>query len=297
MSKYGWLSLWRHLADQTADCIARQPGVGVKRDDIANPSRYLRRRSAELHETGVRRPAEQPVQFVQFAALAFPANPSRFAGVPHPPAVEQYKAVAARSWAIALIEPSNTSQRCLQQCLIAIDTLCRSIEPVGEQSEMQLSFRARKMVHLQTPDLILDFFGRRKHCRHRDNRPQMCGHAIAQFQGRQCCRAEPARQETVHQRHSRVDGGHHTKQAEQAEPCRAETLGVQHDDRYGEQSRSDHSASANVAANAEPPAQPAGPGTRPRSEADCSLEGAASTGEKVISRIAAAILLDIQRRA
>ncbi|HEY2619454.1 MAG TPA: hypothetical protein VGI78_19090 [Acetobacteraceae bacterium] len=211
--------------------------------------------------------------------------------------MKQHKAVTARSRAVALIEPGNTGYSRFQQCLIAIDTLCRRIEPVGEQSEMQLSFRARKMMDLETLDLLFNRFGRRKHCRHCDDRTQMCGHTIAEFQSRQFCRAEPTRHKTVHQRHSRVDGGHHTKDAEQAEPCQVETLGVQHDDRYGEQGRGDCNAGANVTADAKPPAQSSWPGTWRRSEADRSLECAASAGEKVITWIAAAVLLDAQRRA
>ncbi len=90
-------------------------------------------------KAGVGRAAQQPVQFMQLAALAFPADPARFAGVPDPLAVQQQEAVAAGRRAIAPIEPGNAGRCRFQQRLIAIDMLGRGIEPVGEQREMQLA--------------------------------------------------------------------------------------------------------------------------------------------------------------
>ena len=104
----------------------------------------------------------------------------------------------------------------LQQRLIAVDMLGRSIQPVGEQSEMQIALRARQVVDLQTLDLLLDRRGRRQQRRHGDERAQMRGHATAKFQSRQQRRAEAPRHAAVHQRHRRVDGGDRAQDAEQA---------------------------------------------------------------------------------
>ena len=205
----------RHLADQPADRVARQPRVGVERDDIADAGGHLWRLPAEAQETGVGRAAQQPVQFVQLAALAFPADPPRFACVPDPPAVEQQEAVAARRRAIAPVEPGDACYRRFQQRRVAVDMLGRGIEPVGEQSEMQIALRAREVVDLQTLDLLVDRRHRRQQRRHRDEGTQMRGHATAKFQGRQQRRAEAPRHGAVHQRDRRVDGGDRTQHAEQ----------------------------------------------------------------------------------
>ena len=163
----------RHLADQAMDRVARQSGVGVERDDVANAGGRGWGLPADADETGVGRTTQQPVEFVQLAALAFPADPSRFAGVPEPPAVEQKEAVATRRRAVALIEPGNAGHRRFEQRLIAFDMLGRRVEPVGEESEMQFAFRARKVMDLQTLDLCLDRLGRRQQRGHGDNRAQI----------------------------------------------------------------------------------------------------------------------------
>ena len=66
---------------------------------------------------------------------------------------------------------------------------------------------------------------------------------------------------------------------------RAETLRVQHEQRYGEKDSGNNGAGADVAADAEPPAQASGPRTQRRPEADRRLERAASAGDKVIAGI------------
>ena len=170
----------RHLADQPVDRVARQPGVGVERDDVADVGGHLWRLPAEVQETRVGRAAQQPVQLVQLAALAFPADPPRFAGVPDPLAMEQQEAVAAGRRAIAPIEPGDAGHRRFQQRRIAVDMLGRGIEPVGEQSEMQIALRAGEVVDLQTLDLLVDRLGRRQQRRHRDDGAQVRGHAAAQ---------------------------------------------------------------------------------------------------------------------
>ena len=82
----------RHLADQAAHRVARQPRVRVERHDVADIGGRDRRPGADVDEGGVGRGAQQPVQFVQLAALALPADPPRFAFVPDATAMQQQKA-------------------------------------------------------------------------------------------------------------------------------------------------------------------------------------------------------------
>ena len=77
----------------------------------------------------------------------------------------------------------------------------------------------------------------------------------------------------------------------QAEPQRTETLSVQHEQQYGEKESGHNGPGADVAADAEPPAQASGPRTQRRPEADRNLECAATAGDQVIAGICAAIRL------
>ena len=58
---------------------------------------------------------------------------------------------------------------------------------------MQVAVRARQVMDLQPLDLLVDRLRRRQQRRHRDERAQMRGHAVAQFQRRQqASRGSPA---------------------------------------------------------------------------------------------------------
>ena len=113
----------RHLADQAAHRVARQSRVGVERDDVANIGGRDGRPGADVDEGGVGRAAQQPVQFVQLAALALPADPPRFAFVPDATAMQQQKAVAARRRAIAPIETRDAFRRRGDQRRVALGVL------------------------------------------------------------------------------------------------------------------------------------------------------------------------------
>src|SRR5579862_937951 len=115
------------------DGIAWQPGVGVERKDVADATGYGRCRSTEVDKTGVGSAAQQPVQLVKLAALALPADPACFAGIPNTLAVQQQEASAAGCPAVALIQPSYAGDRRFQERCIAVDMLCRGIDPIGEQ--------------------------------------------------------------------------------------------------------------------------------------------------------------------
>src|ERR1700722_13187456 len=77
------------LADQPVDRVAWQPGVGVERNDVAYAFGHLWGPAADFEKTSVGRAAQQLVQLVQLATLAFPADPTCFAGIPNALAVQQ----------------------------------------------------------------------------------------------------------------------------------------------------------------------------------------------------------------
>ena len=123
----------RHLADQPAHGVARQPRVGVERDDVAHVAGTAGGRVHE--ERGVGRAAQQPVQFVQLAALALPADPSPFACVPDAPAMKQQKARAARRRAVAPVELGDAVRRSGEESLVALRVFGRAVHPVGKSAK------------------------------------------------------------------------------------------------------------------------------------------------------------------
>ena len=82
----------RQLAGQFSGGIARQQGIGVEHDDISYALRQIR---GNIHKGCIRRPAEQPVEFVKLATLALPAHPHGFGGVPSAGAMQQHEPVVA----------------------------------------------------------------------------------------------------------------------------------------------------------------------------------------------------------
>src|ERR1700722_7697056 len=104
----------RHFADQPADRVARQPGVGIERDDVTDLLRHLWRLAIQVEEVGGGRAPQQRVQFAQFAALAFPADQTVFVVVPDPLTVQQYDPVPARAWAMKTVEPGDAGNRHVQ---------------------------------------------------------------------------------------------------------------------------------------------------------------------------------------
>src|SRR4029079_7804080 len=71
----------RDDADQLPRRVTRQPGVGVEGDAVAyvGQDRSIAHRQ---HEAGVGGATEQPVEFLDFSALALPSHPQAFALVP-----------------------------------------------------------------------------------------------------------------------------------------------------------------------------------------------------------------------
>src|SRR5690348_1376582 len=81
-------------ADEFARDVARQLCVGVERDDVTDvfQERVVRRVYDEARIAGA---AEQPVELLEFAALAFPTHPTVLAGIPLTTTMEEVKTIVA----------------------------------------------------------------------------------------------------------------------------------------------------------------------------------------------------------
>ena len=154
---------------------------------------------------------------------------------------------------------------------------------------MEVAFRAGEMMDLQPLDLLLDRLACRQQRRHRDERAQMRGHAVAQLQGGQERGAEaPCHARGSPARRPRRWRESHPVAAEQAQPRSMQAHGSEREQRRGKDDRSDNSDRADIAANANRPARSPEPSVRRRPKADLRLERGATSAEKVIARIAPA---------
>ncbi|MGO4869416.1 MAG: hypothetical protein ACLPGW_02225 [Roseiarcus sp.] len=120
----------RHLADQPPNSVTRQLRVRVQRDDVSDVFRGGWRFSAYVHEGGVCGPSQKPVQFMEFAAFALPADPAPLALVPNSPTVQQEEARARGRGAIASIEAFNAVARNSDQFRIAFGSIDVRVDPI-----------------------------------------------------------------------------------------------------------------------------------------------------------------------
>ena len=120
----------RHLADQPPDRVARQSRVRVQRDDVSDVLRRRRCGGAKVDEGGVRRAAQQPVQLMKFAALAFPTDPSPFTVVPNAPAVQQEKSRARRGRAVTSVEAFYAFAGKSDQLRVAVCMFGVGVDPI-----------------------------------------------------------------------------------------------------------------------------------------------------------------------
>ena len=139
----------RHLADQPQHRVARQPRVGIERDDPAHAGRHGR-----VDECRVGSAAQQPVQLVQLAALALPPHPDALAGVEHPAAVQQQEPGPARAGAVAAVQGLDLCGRKGEQRRIPVHHLLVRVKAVKEQGEDQFAFRAGEVMDLQPLDML-----------------------------------------------------------------------------------------------------------------------------------------------
>src|SRR3954454_6423228 len=101
-----------HLADKPPYGVARKHSVGIERDDVADVLRNARRVAVGGYEGGVGSAPQQPIQFVQLTALAFPSDPSALALIPYAPAVQEQETIASGRQSVPAIETCNALCGC-----------------------------------------------------------------------------------------------------------------------------------------------------------------------------------------
>ena len=142
----------RQLSYQPARGVAGELGVGIKRQDKADSFRKL---AADDNKARINCTAEQAVQLMELAALAFPAHPLVLLRVPLPRAVQQQEPVGA----VAQIEAQNSVQSDVQEIRIGWCMFRAGISPVGQKGKIKLSVGVRQESELQAGQSVL-------RCRH-----------------------------------------------------------------------------------------------------------------------------------
>ena len=293
----------RHLADQPPGRFPRHPGIGVERDDVADAGgrsgRRGKGRGAVTDEGRIGRAAEQPVQLMQLAALAFPSDPPRLPWIPDPPAMQQEEARPAGCRSIAAIEAFDARGHRADERRITLDGLGRGVRPVRQQREVELALRAGEVMDFQPLDLLFDCGLRREQDRNGHDGAQRRRDAVAQLEARQDRRTEPFRDAAVHERHRGIDGGDQPEEREQTEPLAADIRTGQREQRQEENGRGDDDDGADIAADTDRRIEATQPVPNGRTKSDRPLERPATPRNQVIARVplaAAASACGRQRR-
>src|SRR5687767_7877633 len=145
----------RQLSDQAPHGLARQPRIGVERNDIADTRRHGGRLPVAADKGRISGAAQQTIQLMQLAALTFPSHPLPLSLAPDPAAVKHIKALAPRKGSMHAIQPCDALVSQLEQRIVARDAFGRSIAPVREQREMDFAVRRSEEMHFKTLDLLL----------------------------------------------------------------------------------------------------------------------------------------------
>ena len=273
-----------HLANESPDRVARQPGVGVEGDHIAN----ARGRHGWGQECGVRRAAQQSIKFVNLSALALPSDPAPLAFTPLAPAVQQQKTIAAGRGAIASIQSVDTAPGDGQQFVVVGLGLAVRVTPIGEKRKMELTFGAGQKVDFELLDLGQNRLRRGQDRRHGDQRAQIFRHAVAQIERRQKGGAKSAGHHLVDPGDGQIQRRNKAQNAQQDEERRAyATPGTQPKGQRQQAGRDDN-AGADITTDAERAIEPLRPGVPRRVKADIGGETSAPRGDQIVARIALA---------
>ena len=204
--EHGAVQRVAELADETRHRVAGHARVGVERHDIDDA---LRQRRVGGHERRVAVAAQQQVELVQLAALAFPAHPAALGFVVEPAPVEQVEArrLCAR---IDGIKACDAGVRVFEEFEIARALLILAVRPVREQCEMKVAVHVGEEMHLQIAHALLDLVARRDQRWHHDERPCLGRNAVLELVADQARRLEQ-------EHHRRIEDRQHALESRQGE--------------------------------------------------------------------------------
>ncbi len=278
-----------HLADETQRRVARQSRVGIERDDVADPVGHA---VVRREERRVGRAAQQPVQLVQLAALAFAAHPRALRAIEHASPVQRREARSARPGGVARVQVRDRRVDDGQQRQVVVAVLAIAVGPVGHDREVELARRARQVMHLERRDLLADLVGRRQQRRHRDQRPRVGVGAAREVERRQGDRRDGARHRDADDRRRRLAERNEREQREHRQPAARDRRVGDERQRDREQRARQREDRDRVAVDAESHVEAREPLGERRHEAERMLERRTPFGDQVVAGVAVAGTLD-----
>ena len=282
----------RHLAHHPPHGTARQPRVGVQRDDVTNAGRH----GGRVQEGRVAGATQQPVQLVELAALALPADPACLPRVPDPAPMQQQEAVASGRIAVQPVQPGDAGRGGGQQRRIAIGVLRRAVGPVGQEGEMQLAVLAGEVVDLQPRHLVGNCRFRSQQHWYDNQGAERCGDARLQREARQGCRAERPHRQPVDARDGCIGCQDETGDPENNEPERARTGLRRKLQRHRDEGQRERHHGSAVAPDAPSAASPLQPRAQRRPVSHRGLEPRPAAADEVVTRVAPPLARMFRRR-
>ena len=273
-----------HLADQPARGVVGNARVRVERNDVADARGNFGRTGSARDERRVGGASEKPIQLVQLAALALPADPLALRLVPDTAPVEQQEALAVGHRPVALVQSRNAVARFTEQFVIVRHALALGVHPVAEQREAEVAVGARQVVDLEAFDLLGDAGARRQHRGHDQQRAQVGGNSVAQLQAGQHLGAQAIRGSAVHQRERRVRGGNETEKRERRERPRPEQR-RREQQRQTENQRADDGDAGQIAAHSGRGVEAPDPAVQGGAEAERCAESTPAGADQVVAWI------------
>ncbi|MCY1284316.1 hypothetical protein D9M70_332150 [compost metagenome] len=291
-----------HLADQAQRRVARQPGVGIQRDDVAHAGqdvglpRFVGSTAIQRHEAGVGGAAQQPVEFVEFATLALPAHPAVLAGVEPAPAVQQVEALAARGRAVPLVQCGDGLLRDADQVGVAVEHFRIRIEAIRQQGKGQVATCAGQMVDFEALDVAAQFRFAGQQRGHDDQCAQVGGNPVDEGQGREAYGARARGDCSLDQGRGHLGGGQECGQREcRQQPggsCRRGARGKDGPERQAQQHRCQREDGGYVAAKPEADVEAVDAHGQRWPESDGLLQFAAPFSDQVMAGICHAGVLN-----
>ena len=126
------------LPDQPLGGPNRQASVGIQRYDIADARWQCGSMPIGRHERRIGGAAEQAVELVQFATLAFPADPRPLALVPKTAPMQQEEARAVSGRPIASVQSLDAGNCIVEKIFVAGVVFGCRVLPVRKQGENEI---------------------------------------------------------------------------------------------------------------------------------------------------------------
>src|SRR3569623_369885 len=212
----GTIERVRHVADERTRGVARQLGIGVQGDDIADIREHgtVADNLAERRLSLARYCAQQRVELLELAAFALIAHPYAFVRIPQTRTVEEIKDAGAVV-PISCVECINSLAREREQSLVIRLIARRRSAEIGEQREIEPGIAIAEIAYLQRIDQGGNILWRAQQGGHDHHGGVFAGYALRKIHARQSARRYQQRDDAIHERHCERGDADHARACEQ----------------------------------------------------------------------------------